>query len=134
MGGVGSWTAEALARVGVGALTLVDLDHVCVTNVNRQVLALDSSVGAPKADVMAARVADINPECVVRVVPRLHQVGETAATAIRGLRGGEDGGARGASKARDVVDSSTAPSTASSRVGVRLWDGSPRSSPAAPAA
>ena len=68
MGGVGSWAVEALARSGVGALTLVDLDFVCVTNVNRQVLAADSTVGAPKADVMAARVADINPECDVRVI------------------------------------------------------------------
>lgn len=68
MGGVGSWAVEALARSGVGALTLVDLDFVCVTNVNRQVLALSSTVGEGKADVMRARVLDINPECDVRVV------------------------------------------------------------------
>jgi tRNA A37 threonylcarbamoyladenosine dehydratase/Tat protein secretion system quality control protein TatD with DNase activity len=68
MGGVGSWAVEALARSGVGALTLVDLDFVCVTNVNRQVLAADSSVGDAKAEVMRARVLDINPECDVRVV------------------------------------------------------------------
>ena len=65
MGGVGSWAVEALARSGVGALTLVDLDFVCVTNVNRQVLASDATVGQPKADVMAARVRDINPACDV---------------------------------------------------------------------
>jgi len=68
MGGVGSWAVEALARSGVGALTLVDLDFVCVTNVNRQILAADSSVGDAKAEVMRARVLDINPECDVRVV------------------------------------------------------------------
>ena len=102
MGGVGSWTAEALARVGVGALTLVDLDHVCVTNVNRQVLALDSSVGAPKADVMAARVADINPECVVRVVNDF--ITRDNVESILGLRGG-DPVARAADYVVDAVDS-----------------------------
>ena len=59
MGGVGSWAVEALARSGVGALTLVDLDFVCVTNVNRQILAADSSVGDAKAEVMRARVANV---------------------------------------------------------------------------
>jgi hypothetical protein len=68
MGGVGSWAVEALARSGVGALTLVDLDTVCVTNVNRQVLASDATVGQSKAGVMAARVRDINPGCDVRVI------------------------------------------------------------------
>ena len=68
MGGVGSWAVEALARSGVGALTLVDLDFVCVTNVNRQVLATDATVGQSKAEVMAQRVLDINPGCHVRIV------------------------------------------------------------------
>ena len=68
MGGVGSWAVEALARSGVGTLTLVDLDVVCVTNVNRQVLATDTSVGDSKATTMAARVKEINPRCDVRVV------------------------------------------------------------------
>ena len=57
LGGVGSWVVEALARSGIGKFTLVDLDFVCVTNVNRQVLALDSTVGKSKADALAARVA-----------------------------------------------------------------------------
>jgi tRNA A37 threonylcarbamoyladenosine dehydratase len=61
LGGVGSWTVEALARSGVGELTLVDLDDVCVTNINRQLPALTSTLGLPKAEVLAARVADINP-------------------------------------------------------------------------
>lgn len=83
MGGVGSWTAEALARSGVGALTLVDLDVVCVTNVNRQVLATDASVGASKADTMAARVRDINPLCDVTIVRDF--VSEENVEAILGL-------------------------------------------------
>jgi tRNA A37 threonylcarbamoyladenosine dehydratase len=67
IGGVGSWAAEALARSGVGALTLVDLDDVCVSNVNRQLHALDGQIGHPKAAVMAKRVAAIHPECRVEV-------------------------------------------------------------------
>jgi len=65
LGGVGSWTAEALARCGVGALTLVDLDHVAESNVNRQLHALTSTLGAAKVDAMAERVLGINPDCAV---------------------------------------------------------------------
>ena len=65
LGGVGSWAVEALARSGVGALTLVDLDDVCVRNVNRQLHALDGELGKPKVEVLARRVAAINPECQV---------------------------------------------------------------------
>lgn len=65
LGGVGSWTVEALARSGVGSLTLVDLDEVCVSNVNRQLPALDATVGRAKAEVLAERVRGINPECTV---------------------------------------------------------------------
>jgi tRNA A37 threonylcarbamoyladenosine dehydratase len=61
LGGVGSWAVEALARSGVGALTLVDLDDVCVTNVNRQLHALNGSIGKPKAEILAERVKLINP-------------------------------------------------------------------------
>lgn len=68
IGGVGSWAVEALARSGVGGLTLVDLDEVCVSNVNRQLHALDGAVGQPKAAVMAERVRAINPECAVNPV------------------------------------------------------------------
>lgn len=68
IGGVGSWTVEALARSGIGALTLVDLDEVCVTNINRQIHALDGTVGRAKVEVMAERVRLINPECRVTVV------------------------------------------------------------------
>ncbi len=68
IGGVGSWTVEALARSGVGALTLVDLDEVCVTNVNRQLHALDGTIGRAKVEVMAERMRLINPECRVTAV------------------------------------------------------------------
>ena len=66
VGGVGSWAVEALARSGVGRLTLVDLDEVCVSNVNRQLHALDAEVGRPKVEVMAERIRGINPGCDVR--------------------------------------------------------------------
>ena len=65
VGGVGSWTAEALARSGVGKLTLVDLDEVCVTNTNRQIHALDGAVGKAKVGELAARITKINPDCEV---------------------------------------------------------------------
>ena len=67
LGGVGSWAAEALSRIGVGSLTLVDHDTVGVTNLNRQTEALRSTLGQPKAEAMAARVRDIHPDC--RVTP-----------------------------------------------------------------
>ncbi len=65
LGGVGSYVAEALARSGVGALTLVDRDTVDKTNINRQLIAVRSTVGKAKAAVAAARVADINPDCQI---------------------------------------------------------------------
>lgn len=67
LGGVGSWGVEALARSGVGALTLVDMDEVCLSNVNRQLHALNATVGRSKAAVLAERVAQIAPECEVVV-------------------------------------------------------------------
>jgi tRNA A37 threonylcarbamoyladenosine dehydratase len=65
IGGVGTWVVEALARSGVGALTLVDLDEICVTNINRQLHALTSTVGRAKVEAMAERVRAINPDCRV---------------------------------------------------------------------
>jgi len=65
LGGVGSWAVEALARSGVGQLTLVDLDDVCISNVNRQLHALEGEFGKPKVEVMARRVRAINPDCTV---------------------------------------------------------------------
>ena len=66
IGGVGGYTVEALARSGVGALDLIDNDTVSITNLNRQIIALHSTVGQYKVDVAAARIHDINPDCVVK--------------------------------------------------------------------
>ena len=66
VGGVGSWSAEALARSGIGRLTLVDLDDVCVTNTNRQIHALEGSIGRPKVAELTERIGRINPDCVVQ--------------------------------------------------------------------
>ncbi len=68
VGGVGSYVVEALARSGVGTLELIDNDVVSVSNINRQLVALHSTVGRPKVEVAAERVRDINPEC--RVIAR----------------------------------------------------------------
>ncbi|HFB66545.1 MAG TPA: tRNA cyclic N6-threonylcarbamoyladenosine(37) synthase TcdA [Aeromonadales bacterium] len=70
IGGVGSWVAEALARTGVGEITLMDMDEICISNINRQVHALTSTVGQSKIEVMARRLEDINPEIMV------HQIDE----------------------------------------------------------
>ena len=68
VGGVGSWTVEALARSGVGRLTLIDLDHVAESNINRQIHALDDTVGMAKVQAMRERIAHINPACVVTCI------------------------------------------------------------------
>lgn len=72
IGGVGSYTAEALGRAGVGHITLVDNDTVGVTNLNRQLCALHSTLGQYKSDVMAARLRDINPEAEICSLPQLY--------------------------------------------------------------
>ena len=61
IGGVGSWAAEALARSGVGELTLIDLDHIAESNINRQIHALAGTLGQAKVQAMAERIAQINP-------------------------------------------------------------------------
>ncbi|MBA6296429.1 tRNA cyclic N6-threonylcarbamoyladenosine(37) synthase TcdA [Colwellia sp. MB02u-9] len=68
IGGVGSWVAEALARNGIGQITLIDLDDLCVTNINRQIHALTDTVGLSKVDVMRDRIKQINPECLVSTI------------------------------------------------------------------
>ncbi|MBC2605559.1 tRNA cyclic N6-threonylcarbamoyladenosine(37) synthase TcdA [Pelagicoccus albus] len=65
VGGVGSWVVEALARSGIGALTLVDLDDICESNINRQIHAMDGLIGTSKIETMAGRCRAINPECRV---------------------------------------------------------------------
>jgi tRNA A37 threonylcarbamoyladenosine dehydratase len=73
LGGVGSWAAEALARSGVGRLTLVDFDLVCVTNANRQLHAMRGTTGKPKAEVMAARLEAIHPTCTIEGVRSFYE-------------------------------------------------------------
>ncbi|MEO6031841.1 MAG: tRNA threonylcarbamoyladenosine dehydratase [Burkholderiaceae bacterium] len=68
VGGVGSWAAEALARSGVAALTLIDLDHVSESNINRQVQALGATLGQAKVQALGERIADIHPDCRVNGV------------------------------------------------------------------
>jgi tRNA A37 threonylcarbamoyladenosine dehydratase len=69
VGGVGGYVCEGLARAGIGALDLFDHDTVSLSNINRQIIALHSTVGQNKVDVMAARIADINPDCCVGRYP-----------------------------------------------------------------
>jgi tRNA A37 threonylcarbamoyladenosine dehydratase len=68
VGGVGSWVVEALARSAIGQLTLIDLDNVAESNINRQIQALSSTVGMPKIDALKRRIAEINPFCMVNLV------------------------------------------------------------------
>ncbi len=86
LGGVGSFAVEALARSGIGKLTLVDFDRVCVTNTNRQLQALSTNVAKKKADVLAERIALINPRLAVTSIPIFYG----AATANRILRSDVD--------------------------------------------
>jgi len=99
VGGVGSWTVEALARSGIGALTLIDLDDLCITNVNRQLPALDGQIGRPKVHALADRIRLINPECDVTAVAEFFTVstarellGANAGNAESGMRNDATGG------------------------------------------
>ena len=76
LGGVGSWCAEALVRSGVGAITVMDEDIVSETNINRQSIALHSTIGRPKAEVMAARLRDIAPDCSVTAIVGRYDAGQ----------------------------------------------------------
>lgn len=80
LGGVGSWAAEALARSGVGRLTLIDLDEVCITNINRQLPALESTVGRFKAHVLAERLQAIHPNA--RIEPLTEFFTEASAPRL----------------------------------------------------
>lgn len=79
LGGVGSWAVEALARSGVQALTLFDLDHVAESNINRQIQALGATVGASKAQALADRIADIHPACALTLVEEFVEPGNWPA-------------------------------------------------------
>jgi len=89
IGGVGSWAVEALARSGVGRLTMIDLDHVSESNINRQIHALDATVGQAKVEAMRERIAQINPECKVQAIDDFVEPGNwlsllEAAQAVNG--------------------------------------------------
>ncbi|MDP3169378.1 MAG: ThiF family adenylyltransferase, partial [Polaromonas sp.] len=87
LGGVGSWAAEALARSGVARLTLIDLDHIAESNINRQIHALDNTLGQAKVQAMRERIAHIHPGCVVDTVEEF--VDAANWPVIAGLQGGE---------------------------------------------
>ncbi|MBA4328748.1 MAG: tRNA threonylcarbamoyladenosine dehydratase [Polaromonas sp.] len=87
LGGVGSWAAEALARSGVARLTLIDLDHIAESNINRQVHALDTTLGQAKVQAMRERIAHIHPGCAVDVIEEF--VDAENWPAIAGLQEGE---------------------------------------------
>lgn len=82
VGGVGSWAAEALARSGVAALTLVDLDHVAESNINRQVHALESTLGQAKVLALKDRIAQIHPGCDVRAVEEFIEEGNVTTLLL----------------------------------------------------
>jgi len=157
LGGVGSWTAEALARSGVAALTLVDLDQVAESNINRQVQALGSTLGMAKTDALAARVADIHQGCAVAgieefvdeanwpgmlarhadvVVDACDDVGAKAVLAAWARAGGTPlvsvgaaGGKRAAERVEvaDLADVTHDPVLAALRQRLRKQHGAPRS-------
>lgn len=157
LGGVGSWAVEALARSGVASLTLIDLDHVAESNINRQVQALGSTVGQAKAEALRQRIADIHPGCVVHgveefvdesnwpsllvepvdvVIDACDQVRAKAAMAAWSLQSGTPlvlvGAAGGKHRAQDVEVDDLAnvthdPLLASLRQRLRKQHGAPRS-------
>ena len=89
LGGVGSWAAEALARSGVAALTLIDLDHVAESNINRQVQALGATLGMAKVQALRERIADIHPGCVVHAVEEFAERRQLAGAAAAAGRCGD---------------------------------------------
>jgi len=87
LGGVGSWAAEALARSGVGALTLIDMDDICLSNVNRQSHALTPTIGQLKTEAVAARLREINQELNITIVDDFIRAEEPAADLPENLDG-----------------------------------------------
>ena len=80
VGGVGSYAAEAIARAGIGTVTVCDGDEVAASNLNRQLVALASTIDKNKAEVMAERIRDINPECKVTAIPHFYKPEITAGS------------------------------------------------------
>jgi tRNA A37 threonylcarbamoyladenosine dehydratase len=105
LGGVGSWAAEMLVRSGVGTITLVDFDEVCITNFNRQLHALQGAVGQQKATVVAERLAKINPSA--KIVPLTMFFNNDSRDEIFGLNGREIAAGRPIDFVVDAIDSIT---------------------------
>jgi tRNA A37 threonylcarbamoyladenosine dehydratase len=103
IGGVGAYAVEGLARSGVGSFILVDDDSVCLTNINRQIIALRSTVGKPKVEVMKARVLDINPQAKVEIFQEY--CGEKSAPRLLGQ---DIPGGLGISYVVDAIDTVSA--------------------------
>lgn len=91
VGGVGSWCAEALARSGVAGLTLIDLDHVSESNINRQVQAVGATIGQAKVLALRDRIADIHPECEVDCIEDFVEAGNWPMLLERGAKHPLDG-------------------------------------------
>ena len=89
IGGVGGYAVEALARCGVGAIDLIDNDRICLTNINRQILATRSTLERYKVDIAAERIADINPDCNVTAY-KIFYMPDTAAQFDFKYRHGEN--------------------------------------------
>lgn len=104
LGGVGSWTAEALARSGIGALTLVDLDDICASNVNRQIHALESTIGRAKVALMQERIAAINPDCRVTAIQEFFTADNGQRLLDEFAAGAEPGGAMVVDAIDDVAN------------------------------
>ncbi len=85
IGGVGSWAVESLARSGIGHLTLVDLDEICLTNVNRQLHAMDGQIGRQKTEAMADRARAIHPGCEIEILPTFFTERNAAGILDRGF-------------------------------------------------
>lgn len=101
LGGVGSWAAESLARTGVGRLTLVDFDEICITNFNRQLHALQGLVGKQKSEVMTERLSRIHPQAEITAMARFYN-----ADSCDEILGPE--GSRGPDFVIDAIDNITA--------------------------
>ena len=112
IGGVGSWAAEALARSGVGHLTLIDLDHVSESNINRQVHALDGTLGQAKVLAIRDRIAQINPDCLVTCIEDFVEPGNWPGLlpdwALTGDPAGTHGGVHAVIDACDQIKAKTA--------------------------
>lgn len=107
IGGVGSWAAESLARSGVGEITVVDFDEVCITNANRQLHAIQGMVGKKKAEVMGERLRKINPQAKINIITEFYNE-EKSAEMLFGLTPTKSDCKRAPDYVVDAIDNLTA--------------------------